>query len=718
MRFLRLIPCLFLISAAAAAEDLTVLKAGPDGASPRTMLSKYLNKEATKAFEARRATVSSLKTPEAVERRQRDLKGKFLEALGDFPEKTPLKGRVVGTLAGDGYRLERVIYESRPDHHVTALFYLPTTGSAPFPAVLIPCGHDTNGKAASAYQRACILLARNGIASLCYDPIGQAERRQVLDPEGKPAGQGNTTEHTMVDIGARLVGRSTAGYRVWDGIRSLDYLASRPEVDPHRLGVTGCSGGGTITSYLMALDDRVAAAAPSCYITSLERLFATLGPQDAEQNIAGQVAFGMEHADYLGLRAPRPTLILASSRDFFDQRGTWTTFREAKQLYTLLGHPERVDIIEADEPHGYPKAHREAMTRWMRRWLSGKDDSPTEGDAQIASDADLQCTKTGQVLSELRGKSVFDLNAERATELARSRSGEQAGNGKERLLANVRRLIALGDTVKPAVREDRGEIKRGDGTLRKLVFTTEPGIEVPARLFTPEKSDAKAPLTVVVGYEGAEATGPAGPVAGLLGQGRRVLVADLRGMGETSPAGARPGPLGADVQETFLSLHLGRPLLGQRVGDLLSVIAALADEAPGGVDLLGHGAAGPIALHAAALEPKVVALTLDGAITSWTEVVRMPLTRDQLANVVPGALAAYDLPDLAASLAPRPLTVRAPADPSGHLAAPEEVKGAYAPARRAYREQGAERAFVLGIGLPTATRTPLVRAIDLAVGGM
>ena len=234
----------------------------------------------------------------------------------------------------------------------------------------------------------------------------------------------------MIGVGALLVGRSTASYRVWDGIRSLDYLASRPEIDAGRLGCTGCSGGGTLTSYLMALDDRIAAAAPSCYITSLERLFATLGPQDAEQNITGQVAFGMEHADYLALRAPRPTLILASTHDFFDIQGTWTTFREAKQLYGLLGHPERVDIIEENTTHGYPKAHREAMVRWMRRWLLRKDDAPSEGDIAVAADAELQCTRTGQVLSEFHGKSVFDLNADRATELSRQRGirlGPQQG---------------------------------------------------------------------------------------------------------------------------------------------------------------------------------------------------------------------------------------------------------------------------------------------------
>ena len=195
-----------------------------------------------------------------------------------------------------------------------------------------------------------------------------------MNAQGKPALDANTTtEHTLAGIGA-LVGRSAAGYRVWDGIRALDYLASRPEVDATRLGCTGNSGGGTETAYLMALDDRIAAAAPSCYITTLERLFATIGPQDAEQNITGQVAFGMEHADYLTMRAPKPTLMAVGTLDFFDIDGAWTTFREVKNLYGLLGHAERVDIFESNEPHGFTKVRREACMRWMRRWLLKKDE--------------------------------------------------------------------------------------------------------------------------------------------------------------------------------------------------------------------------------------------------------------------------------------------------------------------------------------------------------
>src|SRR5207247_7080008 len=132
-----------------------------------------------------------------------------------------------GTLKGDSFHIERVVYESRPNHHVTALFYLPE-GKSPFHGVLMPCGHSANGKAAEAYQRACILMAKNGLAVLCYDPIGQGERIQLLDDNKTPGVAGSTSEHTMVGVGALLVGQSTEGSRTQDGSRRIDYPVLRP----------------------------------------------------------------------------------------------------------------------------------------------------------------------------------------------------------------------------------------------------------------------------------------------------------------------------------------------------------------------------------------------------------------------------------------------------------------------------------------------------------
>ena len=301
-------------------------------------------------------------SPTDIKKRQERLRKEFLKSLGSFPAKSPLNSRTVGTISGDGFRVEKVFFDSRPDHQVTANLFLPS-GKGPFPGVIVPCGHSFNGKAAEAYQRACILLARNGIAALCYDPIGQGERFQMLDDRGRPISKNTVGEHIQIGIGAWLVGQSTATYRIWDGIRALDYLESRPDIDAKRLGCTGNSGGGTLTAYLMALDDRIVCAAPSCYITSFEKLLSTIGPQDAEQNIVGQIAFGMNHADYLTMRAPRPTLMCVATKDFFDIDGAWASFREAKLLYGKMGYGERISLFEFPDGHGFSKPRREAAMR-------------------------------------------------------------------------------------------------------------------------------------------------------------------------------------------------------------------------------------------------------------------------------------------------------------------------------------------------------------------
>lgn len=511
-------------------------KTAPD--DPRKMLHRYLLKEAQKHFDARREAIAQLQSPQDIKKRQGILKERFLEALGGFPEKTPLNAKVIRTLKGDGFRVENVIYESRPMHHVTANFYIPD-GKGPFPGVLVPCGHSANGKAADAYQRVCILMAQHGMAVLCYDPIGQGERIQLLDKMGKPAIAGSTSEHTMVGVGALLVGQSTATYRIWDGIRSLDYLASRPEVDAKRLGCTGNSGGGTLTAYLMALDDRIACAAPSCYLTTLERLFATIGPQDAEQNITGQVAFGMEHADYITMRAPKPTLMCVATQDFFDIGGAKTTFKEASEIYRKMGADDKIAFFEFDDKHGFSKPRREAAARWMKRWLVGVDEQIVEGDFPSFKDADLQCTRSGQVLEDFQGKSAFHFNVARAQTLEKDRPMlKRPFDELGRLLGMRQRHSWKADEVAKlnAALFDARPVVWNDLQVTKAELVTEPGIRVPVTFFAaPEKP--KERIALYLHEHGLE--GGAGTIKRLLKEGHSVAALDLRGWGQTAPAKAK-----------------------------------------------------------------------------------------------------------------------------------------------------------------------------------
>ncbi|MFP4058789.1 MAG: acetylxylan esterase [Candidatus Brocadiia bacterium] len=631
------------------------------------LVRQYLLAECQKHFDARRKAVREITTPEQFRARYERLRERWLEALGDFPEKTPLEARVVGTLDREGYRIEKVLYQSRPDHHVTANFYVPTKGKPPFPALLVPSGHSRNAKAAHYNQACCILAATHGIAALAYDPFGQGERCQLLDDDGKPIVWG-TTEHTLADIGARLGGRGAANYRIWDGIRSIDYLGSRPEVDADRIGCTGCSGGGTMTAYLMATDERIVAAAPSCYITSLERLFATIGPQDGEQNITGQVARGIEHADYVALHAPRPTLLLTATDDFFDIAGSWDTYRQATRLYTILGHAERLDILESPGGHGYPPVQRSAMLRWMRRWLQGIDDAPTEGKLDFESDADLQVTDSGQVVRDLGGVTVWDLNLRRARELAPEREAFWRDNPRATCLAEVERLAGIRPVRKRPSVASPGPVSREDIRIEKLLIERPDEVPVPALLFVPAAAEGRLPGVLYVDGRGkAHDAGPGGPVEKLAREGRVVLSIDARGFGETEPVKPRRY-WHAEFSIAYLAIHLDRPLLGQRTEDALAALEVLAQRPevdPERLSIVGIERGGPVALHAAALDQRLREVTVQQAIESWMDVVATPQCEGQLGQVVPGALARYDLPDLLRAIAPRQVHIRKPVDARG-----------------------------------------------------
>lgn len=630
-----------------AADELTVLPDQLADGPPKQMLKRYLAEQTKKAFAARQAEHGKLKTTEDVVAYQAKQRAKLLEELGPLWEKTPLNPQIVGELKGDGYRAEKVIFESQPKHYVTAVIFLPLT-KGPHPAVLVPAGHSRDGKASNT--RVCILLAQNGIAGMCYDPIGQGERVQLFDEKGKQR-FAMTQEHTLLGSTAILTGRGTATFRIWDGMRAIDYLCSRPDIDPQKIGATGCSGGGTLTSYLMALDERVACAAPSCYITSFPRLLATLGPQDAEQNIHGQIAAGIDHADYLHFRAPKPTLILASTHDFFDISGTWDTYREAKRLFTRLSYPERVNLIETDAKHGYPKLQREAMASWMSRWLLGKDQHIVEGEFDTPTEAQVQCTLKGQVMLMDGARSVTDLLVELDGALASRRKSNWNSERQRASLDLVRELAGVRPLAKPTVRT-AGTIERDGYSIEKIVLEPEPGIAIPGLLYRPEKI-AGEKILYVHGLGKQAVTAQDGPLEKLVGAGNLVYAIDVRGCGETGTT--VESTWGADWNDIFTSYLLGKSMLGMRTEDILVAARHLNELEPRtarpGVKVIAVGAAGPPAIHAAALnQDSINGLELEQSLTSWSNYLQHPETKGQLVNSVHKALDTYDLPDLIGTL--------------------------------------------------------------------
>ncbi|MCP4641806.1 MAG: prolyl oligopeptidase family serine peptidase [bacterium] len=647
----------------AGAEDLSVLPDELDGVPPNQMMHEHLMARAHAAIDAKLEAYESLMTPEQIVDYQKRMRTFFMDRIGGFPERTPLNARIVDTEQRDGYRVEKVILESQPGLYVTALMYLPEA-EPPYPAVLVPCGHSTTGKARDLYQRAPILIAKNGMAALCYDPIDQGERVQLIDDKGKVQAVG-VSAHQLMGVGNILVGRNVAMFRIWDGMRCIDYLQSRDDVDPERIGCTGISGGGTLTSYLMALDDRISAAAPGCYITSLRRHIETTGPQDAEQNIQGQIAFGMGHEDYVMMRAPRPTLIMTATDDYFDIAGAWDSFRMAKRLYEKLGHAERVDIFETTGDHGFPKPMREAACRWMRRWLLRVDDAIVEEEFPIAEEKDTWCAPRGRTLLLPGCRTTYDINAAYAEELAETRKAIWDRADKTEGLSKVRAVTGIRwlDEFPAVPWEKTGSVQRDGYRIDKLVIKPDPTIWLPALAFVPP--EPKGPACLYVHADGKESdSDKGGPIEQRVVAGQLVLSVDLRGLGETLPTAkaAYGGRLSGDWQDVYLAYVLDSSYLAMRAEDVLACARFLSEYpeagASGPVELVSVGRTGPPALHAAALESGLFAsVTLRESLTSWMDVMHTPRARRQLMNTVHGALLVYDLPDLVASLPPDKITV-------------------------------------------------------------
>ena len=648
-------------------EEFTVLPKQIDGVALHEMMSKYLLRHVDEAWERWQQEYEQRTTPEAIEAYQQDRRQRFIEAIGGFPDRTPLNAKTTGIIERDGYRVEKVVFESQPNHYVTAVLFLPDAArfAAPYPGVLIPCGHSADGKAHLEYQTMGASLALHGMAALVFDPIDQGERGQLLDDTGKPPIWG-TKAHAMVGVGSILLGRNTATFEIYDGMRALDYLQSRPEVDADRIGCTGNSGGGTQTSYLMALDDRIIAAAPSCYLNRQGRQLRT-ATGDAEQNIFGQLTFGMDHADFLMMRAPVPILICAATKDFFDINGTWQSFRYAKRLYTRMGVSERISLMENDEKHNYNKLQREAAARWLARWLLGRDQPPINEPPIVAlNDTEILCTPRGQVMLLEGARSVYDLNEDCENELAEQRRKLWSGTDRAELLEQVRRIAGVrkrADLPPPEI-DHAGEVRLRGCRVKKLVLQPEDGICLPALMFVPKRS-AGLPVLYIDEAGKTKSAAPGGRIEELVRAGRTVLAVDLRGTGETRQT--RQNKFGLDIgldwEDFYKAYVLGRSYVGMRAEDLLVAARYAAQETSAAqVELVAVGNVGVPALHAAALEPDLFAsVKLVGTLKSWSNVIRSHMTRNQLANVVHGALRTYDLPDLAATLG-RKLTIEHPVD--------------------------------------------------------
>src|SRR2546425_5303440 len=318
-----------------------------------------MDRIAQEQLDARAKHIDGVRSVEEAERHKARVRAKILQLIGGLPDYDgSLNARVTGRIERPRYVIEKVVFESLPGLLVAANLYRPRQPGK-YPGVLLPLGHWDEGKA--AMQRIAINLALKGFVALAYDPLGQGERLQAYDRRlGRSLGAGSTEQHFLAGAQSLLAGESFARYRIWDGKRALDYLLSRPEVDTDKIGCTGCSGGGTLTTYLSALDSRIKVAAPACYMNTYRLLFT--GPTgDSEQSIPGFLAAGLDLADYVELFAPKPWLIVSTVGDFFPVEGARHTYQEASDWYALYGAKDKIAWAIGPGGHGTPLEDREAI---------------------------------------------------------------------------------------------------------------------------------------------------------------------------------------------------------------------------------------------------------------------------------------------------------------------------------------------------------------------
>ncbi len=624
---------------------------------PDRMMRDFLLRQIEKKRTDWIQNYEKIKTDEQIRDRQKEYQQYFWKQLGKLWTKTPLNPQSTGTIEIDGCRIEKIIFQSIPGFYVTGNLYLPdlTKYKPPYHAVLSLMGHNIEGKAAGRGVLFCMSAARNGLAVFAIDPIDQGERFQYLDKNGKPV-LTCCPAHNLTGAGSILLGRNTASYEIWDMIRALDYLDSRTDLVHGKYGAAGASGGGTQTAYIMALDDRIKAAAPACYLCGMfGKLLDKMGPQDAEQNIFGQLAFGFDHADFSIMRAPKPVLFCTASKDMFDIEDAWTTFRFVKRIYSRMSLAENADLVETDFHHQYSTQLREATVRWMLRHLAGRDEIIFEPEKpNVPVEKDLLCLPEPGIMSLPNARTTYDLNRELSKELKKKRKELWRSMTSETVSALIGKTAGIrswaGLPSAAPVGKDRKDQK-------ECLLETEAEIYLPIRSNIPDltakNSDSMKEvkrITLFISDQGRFSK----KADSLFEEKEKWIVApDLRGWGETQAVNDqyyRHEWFGPDGSDYYLAYLLGRSYVGMRTEDLLATVKFLKKRFGQKIkiDLTAEGRASTVALHAAAFAPDLFdSVSLDDRnMTTWTELIEKSPVPIRLTDCIHGVLNYYDLDDL------------------------------------------------------------------------
>lgn len=649
------------------------------------MLEAYLTRKLSRLAEEWDRKRALLRTAGEVEARNTFVREKLLFTLGSFPARNPLRATTIKVEQKNGYKVENVMFCSRPDFWVTGNLYVPTSGNGPFPGIISPCGHYPLARMTPSYQSAYISLVKSGFVVLAYDPIGQGERRQYWNPTTDVTEVGGPVfEHSMPGHELLLLGQTLTQYFVWDGMRAIDYLLSRPEVDSQKIGCAGHSGGGTLTKFISVADPRVRCAAILEGGTANDST-RSIGLGDIEQNLFPKAIFGIDNVDLHVAVAPRPLLAcIEHYSEGFDRAADTIRAR-----YKQLGAEEHFATVAADDPHSWSPKLRRATTDWFCRWFYERPGPSAIASYEVSTPEDLYCTPDGSLRYSHKGMSIFSIVAEKGAALPPRENSPQSraevAACQSRTRERIRTLLRLENTAETANRSlgVRSVVvtPREGYRIEKIELLSEPGIYVPIWVFVPESSSGVLPTVLYLNDEGMQADGMEfeGPEASglrhgvldeMVRRGYLVIAADVRGIGQTRVSGMSSlsceefGQLfDRETAMAYAAWWMNESLLGMRVWDVLRCVDyAMQRE---GVDhrhlhLIGKGRAGLWCLYAAALDSRIKNLICVDSLLSYRSLTQTDRYLYGADVFVPEILQHLDLPQVAAAVSPRPLTLIQP----------------------------------------------------------
>ena len=673
-----------------------------------SFLSKDMNALASK-WDRQREKIS---TPSQIEERNRFVRAKFAEMIHGYPEKTPLNPVTVRVLERNGYRIECVMFESQPDFWVTSSLYIPTSGEGPFPGIISPCGHSFNGRLYPVYQAMYQNLALNGFVVLAYDPIGQGERREFWNPQThkNEIGGPPTWEHSLFGQQLLLIGEDLTHYRIWDGMRAIDYLLTRNEVDKKRIGCAGQSGGGTLTKFIACLDERVQCAAIHEGGTANRwpirtRPFEPLSTGDTEQHMFPGAIYGIDQVDLHVAIAPRPLLVtIEHYAPEFDAAA-----RAIQNRYKQLGVPEKFRTVPSNDPHDMTVKLRIANTDWFCRWFYNRPGPATEPDFSIEPDENLYCTPNGSIRYSRQGQTISSRILRKQATLPPERtapaSSAELDSYRQRMGSEIREVLRIHRSDQPLAVRKIVTTPRKRYKIDKVEFLSEPGIYVSAWVFLPDAVNSRQAI-VYISDTGNDRDGlEYGVLEGLVRKGRIVIAADVRGIGATRPLhpseesrGSLPHLDDLETVLTYWAWAMDKDLFGMRVQDVLRTVdyALTRPEIDhSGVQIIGRGTAALWTLYAAALDTRIQSAICDGGLLSYRSLTSVDRYDASSSVFVRNILVHFDLPQVAAAVADRRLTILSPLDAMKSPVEPAEARRVYQITQNTYAKLGLSDRFCI-----------------------